>query len=268
MKNLSENIKKIRTITGLGILNCKKALLKNKGDIQKSINYLRKKGKSKVRNKFIKKTTQGSIFICHTKCLGVILEINCETDFVSRDTFFKSEGNKIINLCFKKKFVNLKSVQDYFEDTRIKLISILGENINFSNYFMLKGNFIHSYVHGSRIGVLLKSNSKSLKYVKKIAMHIAASNPLYLSPEKIPKNILDKEKKIQLEIANKLNKHKSKQILSRMVEGRMKKFIYEICLNKQNFIMDTKKTVEKYLKEKNFFIKKFIRLEVGQKILI
>ncbi|CAL4320477.1 Elongation factor Ts [Buchnera aphidicola (Chaitophorus sp. 3695)] len=265
MQISSNLIKKLRLITESGILDCKKALLKKKGNIDAAIDYLRKKGKSKALNKISRQTLQGSIFNKTKKNIGVMLEVNCETDFVSKDKHFIDFGNKIISYALRKKIKNLLQIQENFDVDRINLISILGENIKISKYSILIGDFICNYLHRSRIGVLVQSNSMDFSLMKYIAMHIAASKPLYLNPESIPNEVLIREKNIQLDMS--LQTGKSNFISKKIVEGRMKKFFSEISLTKQPFILDPKKTVEQYLLEHNILLKNFVRFGVGEKII-
>ncbi|CAL4320395.1 Elongation factor Ts [Buchnera aphidicola (Periphyllus testudinaceus)] len=262
MKISTNLIKKLRMITGIGILDCKKALLKKNGDIHSSIDYLRKKGKSKALNKLSRKTFQGSIFSGVKKNFGVLLELNCETDFVAKHENFINFGNKIIQTSLEKNIEKLDFLKNFFESERASLVSIIGENIKISRFLVLKGKFIHSYLHRSRIGVLLQSNSNDELLNKNISMHIAASKPLYLNPESVPKEIILREQNIQLSMSKQTGKPDS--ILKKIVLGRMKKFFSEITLIKQSFILDQKKTVEDFLLENNIILKNFIRFEVGE----
>ncbi|CAL4320350.1 translation elongation factor Ts [Buchnera aphidicola] len=262
MKISSNLVKKLRELTGVGILDCKKALLKKNGDINKSIDYLRKKGKSKALNKTARTTLQGSIFSGTKNKFGVLLEVNCETDFVAQEENFINFGKEIVNTALKKKICDFNVLKKVFEFKRIHLVSILNENIKISRYFFLQGDFLYFYLHRTRIGVLLKSNSNDSSLIKYLAMHIVASKPLYLSPENIPQDILLRERKIQLSRSLELGKNIS--IAEKIVSGRMKKFIGEISLIKQKFVIDPKITVEKFLKENNIVIKNFMRFEVGE----
>ncbi|WP_343187915.1 translation elongation factor Ts [Buchnera aphidicola (Periphyllus koelreuteriae)] len=262
MKISSKLVKELRSITGVGILDCKKALLKKKGDINSSIDYLRKQGISKALNKFSRKTLQGSIFSGIKKNIGALLELNCETDFVSKDKYFINFGNKIIQTALKKNINNLNDLRILFESERTNLVSIIGENIKISRFSVLIGNFINSYIHRSRIGVLVQSNSSNDILTKNIAMHIAASKPLYLNPESVPKDIVLREQNIQLSMSTQTGK--SHSIAKKIVSGRMKKFFSEITLLKQLFILDSKKTVENFLLENKIVLKNFLRFEMGE----
>ncbi|CAL4320286.1 translation elongation factor Ts [Buchnera aphidicola] len=264
MKISSDLVKKLRMLTGVGILDCKKALLKKKGNINESIDYLREKGKNKALNKISRKTLQGMIFEKIQDHVGVILELNCETDFVSQDKNFINFGEKILNFALQKKIFDFDFLKKKFENERIHLVSIFNENIKISRFYFLQGKFLYSYLHRSRIGVLLKSNSNNFSLIKLVAMHIVASKPLYLNPENIPKKILSREKKIQL--SRSLQSGKNEFIAKRIVSGRMKKFISEIALTKQNFVIDPKIKVEKFLKKNNIVIENFMRFEIGEYI--
>ncbi|NIG99041.1 MAG: elongation factor Ts [Buchnera aphidicola (Periphyllus acericola)] len=262
MKISTDLVKKLRIITGIGILDCKRALLKKNGDINSAVDYLRKKGKSKALNKLSRKTFQGSIFSGIKKDFGILLELNCETDFVSKDNYFINFGKKIIKFLLDKKIDNLNLLRDSFESERVNLVSMIGENIKISRISALHGDFIHSYVHCSRIGVLLKSNSKKIDLNKNISMHIAASNPLYLNPLSVPENIILRERNIQLSMSKQVGKPQF--IAKKIVEGRMNKFFGEITLIKQPFVINPKQKVEDFLLENNIIVKNFVRFELGE----
>ncbi|QCI19802.1 MAG: translation elongation factor Ts [Buchnera aphidicola (Brevicoryne brassicae)] len=257
-------IKKLRSRTGAGFLECKRALLESKGDIELSIDNLRKLGKMSAEKKINNITNQGAIFSRTEDNVGVMLELNCETDFVSKDDLFISFGKEIILTALKEKIDDIKQLKNIFEEKRTSLIFKVGENINIRRFCFIKGENVLSYVHGVRIGVLVNANSdfNNNKILKNIAMHIAASKPQYLHPKDVSDSVFQREYQIQLELAKNLNKPSN--ILNKIIDGRMNKFVNSISLTSQSFIMDSNKTVKDILNEHNGHIKSFFRFELGE----
>ncbi|QCI20378.1 elongation factor Ts [Buchnera aphidicola (Brachycaudus cardui)] len=264
--NTAELIKILRSRTGAGFLECKRALFEENGDIELAIDNLRKSGKTHAEKKINNITKQGMIFLKTENDIGVILELNSETDFVSQDNLFILLGKNIISTALKNKIKDINEIRDIFEDKRIDLVSKVGENINIRRFHFMQGENIVSYIHGVRIGVLVDANyfNNSIM-LKNIAMHIAASKPKYVHPKNVSNAVFKREYDIQVELAKKLNKPSS--VLKKIVEGRMNKFINNISLTGQNFIMDSNKTVGDILNEQNGYIKSFIRFELGEVIL-
>lgn len=260
-------IKELRKRTGIGILECKKNLLKSKGNLSKAIDNLRKSGKVKAFENSHRIANEGIILtkISQDKKLGVILEINCETDFVSKDKEFIDFGKFIINKILSDNIYDINVLNNKFEENIIYMINKFNENIKFNRLKIIQGDMISSYLHHKKIGVVVSSNiNNNEKLMKYIAMHIAASKPRYIDPDNIPKKILSKEYKIQLEIALKLNK--PIKIAKKIVEGRIYKFVREISLTGQNFILDLNKNVGQILQENNIKINNYIRFEIGENI--
>lgn len=255
-------IKELRSRTGVGFLECKRALVEEDGDIELSIDNLRKSGKIQAEKRNHNITNQGLIFSKTQNNIGVMLELNCETDFVSKDTSFISLGEEIILTALVKKIKDINQLKNVFEEKRTDLVFKFGENINIRRFSFIQGESIASYVHSGRIGVLVNSNNLNKNILKNIAMHIAASKPEYLYPEDVSNTVFEREYKIQTELSKKFKKPSS--ILKKIVEGRMKKFINNISLIGQNFIMDSTKTVGDILKEHNASIVSFMRFELGE----
>lgn len=256
-------VKELRLRTGAGIMECKKALIDSGGNIELSIDFLRKTGNVKAEKKNSRITAQGSIFTYLHKNTAAILELNCESDFVAKDIEFISLGKVIVKLACLKQISNIDLLKENFEEKRISLLLKVGENINITRIALLKGEKIVSYVHDSRIGVLVGATSDSnKKVIKQIAMHITASKPEFLNKNKIPKSVIDREYRIQLDIAKKFKKNKL--ISEKIVQGRMNKFFSEITLIGQKFIMDVEKTVGQLLLESKSEVTSFIRFEIGE----
>ncbi|WP_295164872.1 translation elongation factor Ts [uncultured Buchnera sp.] len=256
-------IKELRLRTGAGFMECKRALIEEKGDIELSIDNLRKSGQARAEKKTHNITNQGMIFAKIKNKIGAMLELNCQTDFVAKDNLFSLLGKEIILTALSQKIRNIDDIKNIFEMKKTELISKVGENIKINRFSFIEGDNIFSYIHGGRIGVLVSASNLNKEILKNIAMHIAASKPEYLSPNEISNSVFQREYEIQLELAKKQNK--SSEILKKIVQGRMNKFINNISLTGQDFIMDTTKTVGSLLNEHNARIISFIRFEVGEK---
>lgn len=257
-------VKELRARTGAGFLECKRALVEENGDIESAIDNLRKSGQLSAEKKINNTTNQGVIFSKIQNNIGVMLELNCETDFVSKDDLFICLGNEIILKALEDKIKDINQLKDIFESKRTDLILKVGENINIRRFHFMEGENIISYLHGSRIGVLVSAGSLDKIILKNIAMHIAASKPEYLHPENVSSAVFNREYQIQLELANTLKKPSN--ILTKIIDGRMKKFVNNISLTGQSFIMDSTKTVGDILNENNAYIISFIRFELGEVI--
>ena len=283
-KNL-ENIKKLREITGVGFSDCKLAISENDGDIEKSIEYLRKKGIAKASKKMSRVAAEGLVLLKENEGNISVIEINSETDFVAKNNDFISFCKEISEINFKNKS-NLKTLkaskmknEKTVEENVIALISKIGEKITIrrSKYFDNNGlNF--SYVHNSlekNIGKVVavvqlsKSGKKDLKEIgTKLAMHVAAQAPIAIDEKGIKKDVLDKELEIIKEELQ--NKKKKKEMIEKIANGKIKKFVSENTLLNQVWIMDSKKNVNQVLKDysngNEIKILDFIRFKVGEGI--
>ncbi|QIE01959.1 translation elongation factor Ts [Buchnera aphidicola] len=255
-------IKNLRSRTGIGLLECKRALIEENGDIESAIDNLRKSGKLNAVKKNNNITNQGIIFSNIKNNFGVMLELNCETDFVSKDNLFINFGQNIILKSLEKKIKNIDQIRSEFEEKRTDLILKFGENINIRRFCWIEGENIYSYVHGIRIGVLVSAIGLNKVMLKNIAMHIAASKPEYLHPNNIPSTEWNREYQIQSELVKNLKK--PSDVLNKIIQGRMKKFTNSISLTGQNFIIDPTKTVGEILNENNSHIISFSRFELGE----
>ncbi|WP_343188010.1 translation elongation factor Ts [Buchnera aphidicola] len=261
MKKIDINlILKLRKKTGSSLIECKKSLIKSNGNVEKALDYLRTTGICTAIRHSMNKSKIGKIFLYCDHITSVLVQLNAETDFVIKNSLFSDLGNKIAQYAVKNKIFEIKELRKIFNKKIIFLINQTKENIVLNKIEHLQGQYISAYLHAGRIGVLLKWNAEfnvtNLELGKKIAMHIAASNPLYLSQETIPKEILKKEYDIQMKLAKKTGK--SSFVLEKIVQGRIKKFQNNYTLLEQNFIFDSNNTVKKFLYDKNFIIKKFI----------
>ena len=264
-------VKELRERTGAGMMDCKKALTETNGDIDQAIENMRKSGQAKAAKKAGRIAAEGAILVKSEGGYAVMVELNCETDFVARDESFLAFGSKVVDLAFANKITDVEALKAAdldgisVEETRANLVAKIGENINVRRVAVLDGaETIGSYVHGGRIGVLVGVNAGSEELAKDLAMHVAASKPDYVKPENVPADVVEKEKKIQIEIA--MNSGKPAEIAEKMVTGRMRKFTNEVSLTGQPFVKDPAKSVAALLKEAGADVTTFVRLEVGEGI--
>ena len=230
-------VKELRERTGAGMMECKKALVEANGDIELAIDNMRKSGQAKAAKKAGRVAAEGVILARVENGFGVLVEMNCETDFVA--------------------------LQAQFEEKRAALVAKIGENMNIRRVAYLDGQVIAQYLHGAKIGVLVAGEG-SADELKKVAMHVAASKPEFVNPEDVSAEVVEHERQIQIDIA--INSGKPKEIAEKMVEGRMKKFTGEVSLTGQPFVMDPSVSVGDFLKSVNTSVSNFIRLEVGEGI--
>ncbi|BDR12674.1 translation elongation factor Ts [Vibrio sp. STUT-A11] len=255
-------VKELRERTGAGMMECKKALVEANADIELAIENMRKSGAAKAAKKAGNVAAEGAIIIKEENGVAVLLEVNCQTDFVAKDGNFTAFAEKVAADALASK-ASVEELVAKFEEERVALVAKIGENINIRRVQYVEGAAIASYRHGEKIGVVVagEGDAETLKHV---AMHVAASKPEYVNPEDVPADVVAKEKEVQVEIA--MNEGKPAEIAEKMVVGRMKKFTGEISLTGQAFIMEPKKTVGEMLKEKGASVATFVRLEVGEGI--
>ncbi len=264
-------VKELRERTGAGMMDCKKALQDANGDIDVAIEEMRKSGAAKAAKKAGRIAAEGIITIKQDGNNVIILEINCETDFVAKDENFLAFANNVIESIAKQTPSNVDELMTLdisgqsIEEANQQLIAKIGEKITIRRFenFSLSGQ-IGTYLHGSRIGVIVELDGGDETLAKDIAMHIAASKPVCVSEDQVPQDMLDKEKEIFTAQAEESGK--PAEIIEKMVTGRINKFLKEITLLGQPFVKDPDQTVEKLLKSANASVKSFLRYEVGEGI--
>ncbi|OIV46609.1 translation elongation factor Ts [Sodalis sp. TME1] len=259
-------VKELRERTGAGMMECKKALVEAQGDIELAIDNMRKSGQAKAAKKAGRVAAEGVILtkIAQDGKYGVIIELNCETDFVAKDGGFKAFGDEVITAALNERIADVEALKAKFEEKRTALVAKIGENINIRRLGVLEGDVLGSYLHGARIGVMVSAAGADEELVKHVAMHIAASKPEYVNADDVPADVVAREYQIQLDIA--MQSGKPREIAEKMVEGRMRKFTGEISLTGQHFVMDPSKTVGQLLGEHGAKVNNFIRFEVGEGI--
>ncbi|MEJ2114615.1 MAG: translation elongation factor Ts [Gammaproteobacteria bacterium] len=262
-------VKELRERTGAGMMECKKALTEAGGDMESAVEQMRKSGQAKADKKASRIAAEGTTAIACDGKQAVIIEVNCETDFVAKDDQFQSFSDQLAELLLK---TDLNSIEDLsavsmpngqsVEQTRLELVTKIGENIQVRRFEKLSATgSVASYAHGKRIGVLVDHNGSD-EIGKDIAMHIAAAKPLCISESEVPTDVLEKERDIAKAQADASGK--PAEIVEKMVMGKVNKFLKENTLLGQPFIKDDSLTVEKYLKSSNASVTKFIRYEVGE----
>ncbi|WP_301099215.1 translation elongation factor Ts [Otariodibacter sp.] len=257
-------VKELRDRTGAGMMECKKALVEANGDIELAIDNMRKSGQAKAAKKAGRVAAEGVIISRTGNGFGVLVEMNCETDFVAKDAGFLELANEVADYALANKGITIEALQAQFEEKRAALVAKIGENMNIRRVQFLDGQVLGSYLHGAKIGVLVAGVNADEELLKKIAMHVAASRPEYVKPEDVSAEVVAKEREIQVAIA--MESGKPREIAEKMVEGRMKKFTGEVSLTGQAFVMDPSKSVGEFLKDNGADVTGFIRLEVGEGI--
>jgi elongation factor Ts len=266
-------VKELREQTGSGMMDCKKALVESDGDIEAAAELMRKSGAARADKKASRVAADGAIKVIVTedRKSAVILEINSETDFVGKDDNFQAFADRVLQVALQQKPTSVGELADLsigdgqtVEEARQALIARVGENIQIRRFeIVVSDQGVSSYSHGSRIGVLVDS-SASAEVARDIAMHIAAVNPQFVDEKAVPAEFIEKEKGIL--IAQVKDSGKPPEIIEKMIQGRLKKFLAEVTLTDQPFVKDPDQTVGNLLSTTGASISGFIRYEVGEGI--
>lgn len=256
-------VKELRERTGAGMMECKKALVEANGDIELAIDNMRKSGQAKAAKKAGRVAAEGVIIARIVNDFGVLVEMNCETDFVAKDAGFLGLANEVADFAAANKGTEIEALAAQFEEKRAALVAKIGENMTIRRVQYLDGARA-SYLHGAKIGVLVAGQGGDEELFKKVAMHVAASRPEYVNPTDVPADVVEHERNIQVDIA--MQSGKPREIAEKMVEGRMRKFTGEVSLTGQPFVMDPSQSVGDFLKTSGATVSGFIRFEVGEGI--
>lgn len=264
----ASEVKLLREKTGLGMMECKKALLESEGDIDLAITNLRKNSALKAEKKSSRTAAEGKILskIDSSRNIAIILEINCETDFVAKDQNFIDFCQETLDYCLENPDLSLETLlENYLEEKRQNLIQKIGENIVIRRKEIINSEFIYSYVHGNnKIGSILSISNENDPIGNDIAMHVAASAPLVVSSEDLDEELINKEEEIIL--AQVADSNKPQEILEKMVSGRLEKFKSEVSLLSQPFVKDPSQKIQKLLSENSTQVLEFFRYELGEGI--
>jgi elongation factor Ts len=269
-------VKELRERTGAGMMECKKALVENDGDMEAAIEALRKSGIAKADKKAGRVAAEGIVVavLSDDGKAASMIEVNAETDFVAKREEFTDFSSKLADCILSENPDSLEVLMNMtypgsgstIEDTRKELIAKIGENIGVRRFVRMQssGDRFGVYQHGVRIGVLVEIQGGSDELAKDIAMHIAASKPLCVSESEVPGDVIAKEREIYA--AQAAESGKPDNIIEKMVEGRLKKFLNEITLLGQPFVKDPDINVGKLLKDNSASVVGFERMEVGEGI--
>ncbi|MEO6264646.1 MAG: translation elongation factor Ts [Luteimonas sp.] len=268
-------VKELRERTGAGMMECKKALTENNGDIEAAADWLRKTGLAKADKKANRIAAEGRIAMAQADNKAVLVEINSETDFVAKDANFLAFTGAVAQAALAVDDIDaLKAAKldgasvegDTVESRRSALIAKVGENVQVRRMaHMDSANNIGAYVHCGRIGVLVEVKGGNAELARGLAMHIAAMNPPYISPRHVPADFVAREKEIAL--AQVKDSGKPAEILEKMISGKVAKTVSEITLTGQPYVLDTNQTVEAALKAAGGAqVLDFVRLAVGEGI--
>ena len=271
MSITAAQVKELRERTGAGMMECKKALVETGGDMEAAIEHLRKSGLAKADKKAGRVAAEGAVIQAGDEKHAVLVEINCETDFVAKDENFRGFAEEVAGLALKADDVDALNAAAManghsVEENRQQLVAKLGENIQVRRLVHLKSEagVVGSYIHGGRIGVLVSVSGDDVDLARDIAMHVAALNPAYRDVADVPAEAMEKEKEIL--IAQAADSGKPADIIEKMVGGRLKKHLAEITLTGQPFVKDGDVTVGQLLKSRGAEVEAFERLAVGEGI--
>jgi elongation factor Ts len=268
MNITADSVKQLRERTGAGMMECKKALVETRGDLDAAAELMRKTGLAKADKKAARVAAEGTVAVERAGSSAVLVEVNCETDFVARGDEFLGFARAVAQAALEKSpsdlvaLLALSGGASTFEEQRRALIAKIGENISVRRFVRVTSpGALGTYVHGGRIGsvVALKGGDEAL--AKDLAMHVAAANPAFIDSQGVPATVLDKEREILTEQTKE--EKKPPEIIAKIVEGRLRKYLAEITLVGQPFVKDPDTTVEKLLKKAGATVVQFVRYEVG-----
>jgi len=271
MNITADSVKQLRERTGAGMMECKKALVEANGDLEAAAEIMRKSGLAKADKKAARVAAEGRIVFAGSADgkTGVLVEVNCETDFVAREADFTAFSEEVAAVALGTGADSVEAVLAHagsdgtvLEERRRALIAKIGENITVRRMQRISSSgVLGSYLHGMRIGAVVAIEGGDLSLARDLAMHVAAINPAFVDASEVPAEHLAKEKEIL--VAQAAGEGKPAAIVEKMVEGRIRKFLAEITLVGQPFVKDPDTTVEKLLKQAGATVKSFARLEVG-----
>src|SRR5882757_1591239 len=268
MNITADTVKQLRERTGAGMMECKKALVETKGDLDAAAELMRKTGLAKADKKAARGGAEGTVAVERSGSSAVLVEVNCETDFVARGDEFLGFVRDVGRVALEKSPTDVSELlaqkhgATTLDDQRRALIAKIGENISVRRFVrVIAPGALGTYIHGGRIGSLVALKGGDEALAKDLAMHVAAVNPAYIDSTGVPAAVLDKEREILAEQTK--GEKKPPEIIAKMVEGRLRKYLAEITLVGQPFVKDPDTTVEKLLKKAGATVVQFVRYEVG-----
>jgi elongation factor Ts len=263
-----DSVKQLRERTGAGMMECKRALVETQGDLDAAAELMRKSGLAKADKKATRVAAEGTVAIERSGNDAALVEVNCETDFVARSDEFQAFAKAVAAAALKgapsslEDLLTLTHAGSSVDEQRRALIAKIGENMSVRRFVVVKSpGPLGTYIHGSRIGSVVALQGGDEALARDIAMHVAAANPAFIDAGDVPAEILNKEREILSEQSK--GEKKPPEIIAKMVEGRLRKYLGEITLMGQSFIKDEDMTVEKLVKKAGAKITMFARYEVG-----
>ena len=266
----ASQVKELREMSGVGMMECKKALVETDGDLQKALDLLRANSSLKAEKKASRVAADGAVKIADNSAYTSLVEINSETDFAAKDSQFKDFAIEVANYLSNNQVNDINDLNAEFDGKRQSLIQSIGENIQLRRLVTLEvpsNGCIGSYVHSDgRLAAMVSIDKDNKELAKDLAMHVSATNPSCLRSEDIDPELLERERAIFLAQANDSGKDAS--IMEKMVEGKVKRFLSEVTLLSQGFVKDPDKSIEDLLNDNNASIISFARFKVGEGIEI
>ncbi len=266
-------VKELRERSGAGMMECKKALSVNAGDIDAAMEYLRKTGMAKADKKADRVAAEGRIEMASEGGKAVLVEINSETDFVAKDANFLSFTKAVADAALKSGVADVEALKSVaingasVEETRAALIAKIGENVQVRRMIKIdSANNVAAYIHGGRIGVLVEVKGGDMELARGIAMHIAAMNPPYNKAADVPADFIAKEKEIEMAKMTDKDKSKPAEILEKIIGGKVAKIVNEVTLYGQPYVLNTDLSVEAAVKAAGADVIGFQRISVGEGI--
>ncbi|SEI49294.1 translation elongation factor Ts [Frateuria terrea] len=276
MSNISAQlVKELRERSGAGMMECKKALVENNGDIDVAMEWLRKSGLAKADKKASRVAAEGRIVSAQKDGAAVLVEVNCETDFVTKNPDFVKFSDAVADVALKSGAADVAALNaaaypggGTVEEAAKGLVATIGEKIEVRRMARVEttDGKIGSYIHGGRIGVLVAIKGGSEELAKGVAMHVAAMNPPYVRAEDVPADFIAKEKEIALSQMSDKDKAKPAEILEKIISGKINKIVSEVTLLGQAYVLDTNMTVGDALKKEGADVQQVVRLAVGEGI--
>ncbi len=266
-------VKELRERSGAGMMECKKALAEQNGDIELAMEYLRKSGLAKADKKADRVAAEGRVVMASNGGKAVLVEINSETDFVAKDENFLAFASAVADAALSSGAADVEALKSAklgsgtVEEARQALVAKVGENVQVRRLSKIdSGNNVGAYIHGGRIGVLVETKGGDIEFARGVAMHVAAMNPPYNKAADVPADFIAKEKEIELAKMSDKDRAKPAEILEKIIGGKVAKIINENTLHGQAYVLNTDQTVEAAAKAAGADIIGFQRLVVGEGI--
>jgi len=269
MNITADSVKQLRERTGAGMMECKKALVETQGDLDAAAELMRKTGLAKADKKAARVAAEGTVAIERSGPHAVLVEVNCETDFVARSDEFQAFAKDVARVALEQSPAGLDALLAWsdaqassLDDRRRALVAKIGEKIDVRRFVRVTSpGPLGTYTHGTRIGSVVALQGGDEQLARDLAMHVAAVNPAYIDAGAVPADVLAKERAILTEQTQ--GEKKPPDIIAKMVEGRLRKYLAEITLMGQPFVKDPDTSVEKLLKSAGAKVVQFVRYEVG-----